>query len=157
MDDAFNSGVFARFLLQSPQTELPNHLHMKNQQSTSKEIGEFLMNWWKRVYVKMEKSERICEILDWIWKNDSWLSISVTIISLYLTLIQNLISIRQIRMISVMHIFMTLAKMPFFLCSQCNSVKSVQASSKCHFGCVWKGPMCKFHVIHKITISHQKC
>jgi hypothetical protein len=63
------------------------------------------MNWRKSECKKMWKFERICEFLWLDLKNDYWLWKTVTIRTIYLSLIQNVIMISKIRMISVMCIF----------------------------------------------------
>jgi hypothetical protein len=87
-----------------------------NDDQQEKQQKRWKESWWtmrKKWKCKVWKIERMCEILLWIWKNGVWLWKTVTIISLYLSLIQNLIKISKVGRISIMCIFHALAKMPF--------------------------------------------
>ena len=63
-----NSEILHDFSPQLLQTELQIHMQMKIPARNSIKDQGFLMNWWKKVNVRIVKIERICEILDWIWK-----------------------------------------------------------------------------------------
>ena len=70
-----DSWFSARFPPPNASTEFHHHLHMKNSQRTCENNGELLMNWSKKWMWKWRRSERISEVLDWIWKSDYWFSI----------------------------------------------------------------------------------